>query len=214
VLAYRKDRFRDKQPKTWADFWDPEKFPGPRAVYDDPRGTLEFALIADGVSLDKLYPLDVERAFHKLDEIKPHVRVWWTDGSQPLQLLLTESVVMSSAWNGRLYGSEQAQATIGYTWEGAALELDYWVVPRGSSNRDTASRFILFASLPYTLAKQTTLVGYGPVNTTALEYVSEDVRLRLPTYPTNWDLSFVVDAVWWSANEEKIKTRWLAWKAK
>jgi len=214
VLAYKKSAFPSNPPKTWADFWNVQAFPGPRAMYDDPRGNLEFALLADGVPRDKLYPLDVDRAFKKLDEIKPHIRVWWTDGTQPVQLLLNNSVLISSAWSGRIYASEQARADIGYTFDGAALELDYWVIPRGSSNTSAASKFITFASSPVNLARQAELVGYGPVNLTALNHVSENVRPQLPTFPKNWEVSFVVDAEWWSANEQQVKTRWLSWKGK
>ena len=32
VLIYRTDVFGDKGPKTWADFWNVEKFPGRRAL--------------------------------------------------------------------------------------------------------------------------------------------------------------------------------------
>jgi putative spermidine/putrescine transport system substrate-binding protein len=214
VLAYRKSAFPAKPPTTWADFWNVKDFPGPRAMYDDPRGNLEFALLADGVTRDKLYPLDVDRAFRKLDQIKSSVRVWWNDGTQPVQLLLNNSVVMSSAWNGRIYASEQARERIGYSFEGAALELDYWVIPRGSANQVNASQFIVFASRPENVGRQAELVGYGPVNITALNFVSEAAKPQLPTYEKNWNVSFVVDSSWWSSNEEKIKTRWLSWKGK
>lgn len=214
VLAFRRDKFTDKQPKTWTDFWNVRDFPGPRALYDDPRGTLEFALLADGVSKESLYPLDVDRAFKKLDEIKPQIRVWWSDGSQPVQLLLNGTVAMSAAWNGRIYASEQARSELGYSFNGAALELDYWVIPRGSRNQEAASKFIIFASRPDNLGHQTEMIGYGPVNRTALNHVSEKVRTQLPTYDENWKVSFVVDADWWSANEEKVKARWLTWKSK
>ena len=213
VLAYKRTSYAYNPPKTCADFWDINKFPGPRALYDDPRGNLEFALIADGVPYDKLYPLDVERAFKKLDEIKPYVRVWWSDGSQPVQLLLNGTVALSTAWNGRIFASPQARDEIGYSWNGAALELDYWVIPRGSLNRDAASRFISYASSPYAMARQAEMIGYGPVNVTALDFVTPAVRANLPTFPANWETSFVVDAKWWAANEEAVKTRWLAWKA-
>ncbi|MCA0417512.1 MAG: extracellular solute-binding protein, partial [Proteobacteria bacterium] len=63
VIAYRTDKFGGKAPKSWADFWDVKSFPGPRALQDSPVQNLEFALLADGVPADKLYPLDVERAF-------------------------------------------------------------------------------------------------------------------------------------------------------
>jgi putative spermidine/putrescine transport system substrate-binding protein len=214
VLAYRKDKFSGTPPKEWKDFFDPKSFRGARALYDDPRGNLEFALIADGVSPKGLYPLDVERAFRKLDQIKPYVRAWWTDGTQPVQMLQTGTVDLSSAWSGRIYASSEAKKSIGYSWAGAALELDYWIVPRGSNNIDKASRFIAFASNPYFMAKQATLVGYGPANTSAIQYVPDSVRAELPTYAENWDASFVVDAQWWSDHESDLKARWLAWKAR
>lgn len=212
VLAYRKEAFPDNPPQTWVDFFDIAKYPGPRALYDDPRANLEFALLADGVHPTDLYPLDVDRAFRKLNTIKKYMRVWWKDGTQPVQLLLTGEVVLSTAWNGRIFASEQARKRIGYSWKGAALEIDYWVVPRGSANVDMASRFIAYASSPHALAKQAEIVGYGPVNRSAFAYISESVRSQLPTYDSNWKVSFVVDAKWWSENEETIKTRWLSWK--
>ena len=49
-----------------------------------PLVNLEFALVADGVPLDKVYatldtPEGVDRAFRKLDTIKEHI-VWWEAG--------------------------------------------------------------------------------------------------------------------------------------
>ncbi|PZO71112.1 MAG: hypothetical protein DI640_14565, partial [Sphingomonas taxi] len=46
TLAYRTDRFADKKPNSWADFWDVEAFPGPRSLENSPKGNLEFALLA------------------------------------------------------------------------------------------------------------------------------------------------------------------------
>jgi putative spermidine/putrescine transport system substrate-binding protein len=214
VLCYRKETFPENPPKTWKDFFDTKKYPGARALYDDPRGNLEFALLADGVSPDQLYPLDVDRAFLKLNQIKPNVRVWWTDGTQPVQLLLTGSVDLSSAWNGRIFASQEARKKLEYSWNGAALELDYWVIPRGARHPDMASRFIAFASTPPALARQTELVGYGPANIEALKYVDKDILVQLPTYEPNWKTSFVVNSEWWKSNEEKVKVQWMAWKIK
>src|SRR6516165_2101981 len=55
-------------------------------VNDAPRSMI-FALLADGVPRDKLYPLDIDRAFKKLDRIKPHIKVWWREGNQSQQLI-------------------------------------------------------------------------------------------------------------------------------
>src|SRR6516225_2814976 len=55
-LVYRKDKFPNGGPQSWADFWDVKKFPGSRCLYDRSFSCLAFALLADGVPADKLYP--------------------------------------------------------------------------------------------------------------------------------------------------------------
>ena len=74
VMAYDGDKLKTA-PTTWADFWDVKKFPGKRGLRKGARYNLEFALMADGVPADaaKLYPIDADRAFKKLDQIKPVV---------------------------------------------------------------------------------------------------------------------------------------------
>ena len=69
VLGYSTEKYPDG-PKSWVDFFDTGKFPGARAMYRKPYGTLEIALMADGVEKENVYPLDVDRAFNKLATIK------------------------------------------------------------------------------------------------------------------------------------------------
>ncbi len=76
VLAWNTKSFPGDPPQGWADFWNVEKFKGRRAMYAEPKPLLEVALMADGVPRDKIYPIDVDRAYAKLDQIKPHVDVW------------------------------------------------------------------------------------------------------------------------------------------
>jgi hypothetical protein len=56
VLGYNKETYPEgKQPKSWAEFWDAQKFPGARMLADMASGlpNLEFALIADGVPMTR-----------------------------------------------------------------------------------------------------------------------------------------------------------------
>jgi putative spermidine/putrescine transport system substrate-binding protein len=46
-LCYRKDKFPNGGPRSWADFWDVEKFPGTRSLYNSAPRTLMFALLAE-----------------------------------------------------------------------------------------------------------------------------------------------------------------------
>ena len=100
-LVYNKKKFPNGGPQSWADYWNVEKFPGNRGAYSDVARMAPFALLADGVPKDKLYPLDVDRAFKKLDQLKPHVKVWWKRGSQSVQLVRDGEVDMMPMWNTR-----------------------------------------------------------------------------------------------------------------
>jgi putative spermidine/putrescine transport system substrate-binding protein len=213
VLAYKKSAFPKEHPQSWKDFWDTTRFPGDRALYDNPRGTLEFALLASGVPREKLYPLDVDRAFAMLDKIRPFVRLWWSDGTQPVNALLTGTVTMSAAWSGRIYASEQAKREIGYTWSGAASELDYWVIPKGSHNTDLSTDFIVFSSSPEAMAQQAEKTGYGPANKFAVQKIPDSAKGDMPTSPGNWEVGFVIDPGWWSQHETEVTQRWLHWKS-
>src|SRR5438045_3363769 len=69
IMAWRADA---KAPKSWAEFFDTKAFPGKRCLPDYPHYVLAFAAQAGGVPLDKIFPLDVDLAFKKLNEIKKH----------------------------------------------------------------------------------------------------------------------------------------------
>ena len=135
VLGYRTDAFAGGNgPRSWADFWDSKKFPGPRTLRDSPVDNLEFALMADGVAPDKLYPLDVDRAFRKLDAIKPHIAVWWKTGAQSAQLLVDKEAIMGSAWNGRYYVAIKNGAPLHIEWNQGMIKESAFVIPRGAKD--------------------------------------------------------------------------------
>ena len=95
TLAYNTNAFpAGKGPASWADLFDLKKFPGKRGMYNSPRETLEVALMSDGVLPDKLYPLDVERALKRLDQIKGDI-VWWDKWPQGANLLASGEYVAS-----------------------------------------------------------------------------------------------------------------------
>ena len=106
AIGWREKAFPGKVPPGWAAFWDTKNFPGQRSLRKHPIYALEMALIADGVPMDKLYPIDVDRAFKKLEELKPHVLVWWSSGAQSAQVLKDGEVDMVAAWNGRIQALE------------------------------------------------------------------------------------------------------------
>ena len=102
-------------------------------------------MLADGVAPDKLYPLDLDRAFKKLDTIKSDI-IWWTGGAQSQQLLASAEAPFGSFWNGRLTALEQTGVKVGVSWEQNITAADSLVVPKGAKNKDAAMKFIALAT--------------------------------------------------------------------
>ena len=127
VYAYNDKHIEGEKPATMADFFDLERFPGRRGMRRSPLVNLEFALIGDGVPLDEVYatldtPEGVDRAFRKLDTIKEHI-VWWEAGAQPPQMLADGEVVMTTAYNGRIFNAQVLEdQPFVIVWDGQVLD--------------------------------------------------------------------------------------------
>ncbi|MCM8745842.1 ABC transporter substrate-binding protein [Thermomicrobium sp. CFH 73360] len=214
-LAYRKDKFPQKPPNSWADFWDVQGFPGVRAFQKYAQwGPIEAALLADGVPIDQLYPLDIDRAFRSLDRIKPHVRVWWEAGAQPAQLLSDGEVDLTDAWIARIqFLIEQGSTVLGYTWNQGRLSSDSLVIPRGSKNVDVAHDFINFALRPEIQRGFAMIYPDGPANKRAFEALPPERVAVLPSAPQNKALQVYPDYQWWAEHLDAVVERWNAWVA-
>lgn len=207
VLAFNTKHFRKdgKHPRSWADFWNVKEFPGPRGIDAGNRGItpLEFALLADGVPRDKLYPLDVERGWRSLDRIKPHVAKWPTSFAQHMQLLQDGEVVMTTAASNRVVPAMRAGAPIDFVWNEGMLDMTYYAVPKGSRNKEDAMRLIAFVTQAKPQAELMKLQPGGPVNRKAFDYLSPEESQVLSTYKPNADQQWVLNPQWW---EQKGKT--------
>ena len=108
ILAYRTDVYPKMGPEPtggWKDLWDVNGIPGRRAIRKHAFDTIEQALMADGVAPDQLYPIDVDRAFAKMNEIRANIDVWWTSGAQSAQLIKDGEVDMIALWVSRVIGA-------------------------------------------------------------------------------------------------------------
>lgn len=211
VLAFRADRFGGKRPDGWADFWDVRAFPGPRALQDSPVQNLEFALLADGVAPDKLYPLDVDRAFRKLDQIKPHVATWWRTGAQHVQLLLDGEAVMTSVWNGRITPLRNEGRPVDITWKGGSLQLSYWGIPKGAKHPAEAMKYMRARLDPDRGAQFVKEIPYPGFIPGLMERLDERTARDLPTHPDNVAVQYRFDPAWWAERRGPLTERWSAW---
>jgi putative spermidine/putrescine transport system substrate-binding protein len=195
-------------PSNWAEFWDTTKFPGPRAVSgEDATPPLEQALLAAGVPMDKLYPLDVDLAFSMLEEIKPHVVTWYSTDAQPPELLSTKQVTYSQILDGRAYDAIQQGAHIGYTLNQAMMDVGSFVVTAGAPHAKNAFELIAFAMRADVQAATWSLIPYGPSNLDALKLMKPSYAAILPTAAANRKNEFMIDQYWWGANGVEMAKR-------
>ncbi|BCG04050.1 dehydrogenase (plasmid) [Paraburkholderia sp. PGU19] len=211
VLAYRADKFKDNGPKSWADFWDVKKFPGRRCLRRSPLDTLEQALLADGVPLDKLYPLDVDRAFKSLDRIKPHINIWWTSGAQAMQAIQSGDVDMISTWNGRAQAAKDSGAPVTIVWNQGLYSIEGWGIPKGTPHADAAKQFVRFCADAKRQAGLTRTLAYGPTNKKSFETISKERATLLPTASDNIKDMKLPSPQWWEENRQKVTERFNSW---
>ncbi|HKS15492.1 MAG TPA: polyamine ABC transporter substrate-binding protein [Pseudomonas sp.] len=199
-------------PENWAAMFDTAKYPGKRAMYRWPSpGALEVALLADGVTPDKLYPLDLDRAFRKLDSIKKNI-VWWSGGAQSQQLLASGEASIGQFWNGRVLALQDDGAPVAMNWKQNLVMADYLVIPKGAKRKDAAMKFVAFATGAKPQADFSNSIPYAPVNVDSLALLTPKMAPNLPTAHTKDQIN--LDLAYWAKNGPAIAARWNEWLVK
>lgn len=217
ILAYRTDAFNGAKPTGWKDFWDTQKFPGPRTLISGSGGLvpeLEFAEIAAGTPADKVYPINIDAAYASLAKIKADVVKWWEAGAIPAQMLNDKEAVMGSAWNGRIAAIQANHAPVDIVWNQGLLKRDAWAVLKGAQNKDNAQKFCAFITLPISQARLSMLIPYGFVNSAAAHYIPASQLARLPTAPAILEQLIIFNSEWWADNRDAVLAKWPAFLLK
>lgn len=214
LLGYSTKAYKPgTEPKSWADFWDVRRFPGPRsmpsAALSEP--TLEFALLADGVAIDALYPLDLDRAFAKLRELKPSIVNFWETGAVSAQLLADNEASLMAIWNTRLYEARGKGAPVEAQWNQNQAGLVAFGITKGARNLEAARRFVDFSLSAETQLRWMKNHVAIPANRKALPAVAP--QLVDPATNDLWVRSkgFLKNVEWWADNKSLVAERWSTW---
>ncbi|MCF1502974.1 extracellular solute-binding protein [Afifella sp. H1R] len=226
MFAYNEEAFPDGGPKTVADVWDLEKFPGTRSLQKIPQKNLEWALIADGVPADEVYEVlatreGQDRAFAKLDEIKDNV-IWWSEGAQSPQMLADQEAVIATAYNGRIFNAQvNEDQPFKIMWDHQMFEVDGWVVPVDQSENDLKliKDYLYFATDTQRLADQAKYIAYAPARKSSVPLVGKmdgtdiDMKPHMPTTPENFETAVQFDTSFWADYGDQLEERFNAWLA-
>lgn len=214
LLAFRTGDGSLSEPETWADMWDRKRFPGGRAFpnFDDPWRVLAAALLADGVAKDQLFPLDVDRAFKKLDELRDDVTLWWKTGDQSVQGFRDGVYDLGQIWLTRARAMKDEGLPIDWSYKAAFLVGDRIALIKGAPNRENALKLMAFwLDNPSVQAKACSALSCTPPSAKAIALMSDEARQLMPTASDLREHVIVPDAQWINENAPMLLQRWNEW---
>lgn len=195
-----------------------QKIPGKRGLRKGAKYNLEFALLADGVPAQDIYKrlateAGVRQAFAKLDQLKPYIN-WWEAGEEPVRRLSDASVVMSTAYSGRIASAQDQGEPLKLIWTGSVYDFDYWAIPKGSINTKQAQAFIRFSSQAEAQRAFSEQIPYGPIRQDAQAGLDAQRLARLPTAPQNLGQALPMGVEFWIEHGADLEARFEQWAAR
>lgn len=217
-LAYHKDAYPEA-PRTWADFFDLEKFPGKRGMRKSASYTLEIALLADGVPVDQVYDVlstkeGQDRAFATLDRLKGSI-VWWSASSELVQGFVAREFLMSAAYNARVAHANQVEKQdLGFVWEAGYISgNNYWAILKGAPNAEEAKKFISWATKPEPGAEYMRHIAYGVGNKKAFDLLEPEYLIFMAGVPERLPYAVQPNPEFWTTHYDSLTERLNAWIA-
>ncbi|GAA0930412.1 extracellular solute-binding protein [Pseudonocardia zijingensis] len=214
IFSYNADMFPGEKPTTIRDFFDVERFPGKRVVFDYPKaGLFEAALVADGVPPEQVYPLDLDRAFRKIDTIRGSL-VFAPSYGAIQQMMVDKQASMVLTVTARTIVSAQSGANLVPVWDFNTTDIGALVIPKGTPNKALAQQMIAFVTEPEQSVAYAKLTGTAPsrpdVDLETVGYTEEQKQFNafLPDRGTTIEQ----DKQWWIDNTDALVERWTSWK--
>jgi putative spermidine/putrescine transport system substrate-binding protein len=177
-------------------------------------GDLEFALLADGVPMDKLYPLDLDRAFKSLSRIRPAIVKFWESGGMSTQMLIDREVVLSSIWSTRLAIAIEKGASLAAEWNQCRIEVQAYGIFKNTKNLSGATKFVDYATSADIQRKTYRQLPALPSNKKAYGAASKTLFNPATGEPWMTERGFMMDADYWAQHRKQTEAYWSDWIVK
>lgn len=223
LAVYSKDFDKDP-PSNWADFFDTAKYPGYRGLQSGGFGVplnIVIALLADGVPPDQLYPLDLDRAFAKLDTIKGNLTVW-DAAPKSIQDVAEGNTTFSFAFSPAALGAvKDKQDVVVKLLPDTPITRAYAAVMQNGPNGPAAGNaFLAYWSKPAVQKKYAELTNYGIVlpSQPVYDLIDKENLKYAPFVPGQpqgilLDYGYLTKDEGGTTNFDTIIARWNEWRA-
>jgi putative spermidine/putrescine transport system substrate-binding protein len=201
VMCYNTSIYKPgTEPNNIKEFWGLRRFPGARTLPGIEAGTvsLDMALLADGVPKDKIYPIDIPRAFDSLSRIRPSIKKFWDSGALSTQMIASGDASLGILWSSRAQVAIDAGAPIAVQWNDNEVLVQAYGIAKTSKNPEAAQRYIDYSLSP---AVQSRWLG---------EYKAIPVNRRAyASMPSSRGHAHNIE--WWADNTPKVAQYWSNW---
>ncbi len=216
VMAWDRKKIPDEQaPKTWAEFWDTRKYPGKRSIDANltDGSAMEVALLADGVPVENLYPLDVARALKSFEKLGRDNIIWYNANQEPIQQLTSGAVPLATVFHGRVLLANKGGAQLGFTPAYSSVSGNYLAVIRTTGQPKEAFQLINFILTDAQAgANYMQHTNYAVPDAASFALLPQSVQDILPTSPAMRDKVFFKNDAWWAANLGPTIQRFKEWQ--
>lgn len=151
-----------KLTDSWKEFFEPRpEVVGKIAAMANQGEMFTAAAHYLGIDTCTENPADAQRILEVLVKQKPSVKIYSSTGT--IGRMAASEVTMHHQWNGASYksGLKLATAVFVYPKEGMNLWSDYFVVPKGAPNVESAKTFMNWMMDPKNAAEASNFNGYN-----------------------------------------------------
>ena len=176
-----------------------------------PLLNLSLAEMASGVPAEQIptHEIDLDRAFAKLKELKPQIKVWWESGDQMEQAFRNGEADMGIAYSGRAFSLAENGTPIKVQWKAGVYNPGFWNVVSGAPHTKAAFQFMQWiAKHPEAQAKWAEMTKYSVPNPKAFDYMDDTFKKQLADWPDNRKQLTTLNYDWYVKNSQEVNRRW------
>ena len=161
---------------------------------------------------DKLYPLDLDRAFKKLDTIKARHHLVDRRRAVAAASRFRRSPVRQLLERPPDRARSRPASMSRRLWDQNITAADVLVVPKGAKNKEAAMKFIALATSAEGQADMAAAPAMRRSISTCQALMDAELRKTLPDKQSASQVNADMD--YWAENRDEIGERWYAWQAK
>lgn len=171
-------------PEDWDYLWDNKDDLSRRiTLLDDVRETMGAVLRSLGYSYNSTDPKQLEEAYKRLMELKPHLAAFKSFGFEEQLLGGDLSVVMSYSVDAISATLEDDRMEYVVPSSGSSVWTDTMVIPTGAPNVDAAYQWINFMLQPEVSKDAVERLSFATPNAAAFDLLSDELKNNKDLFP-------------------------------